>query len=810
MRKNDKLCLFHPCLPVSIRLVGIALVQFWLGAVANGSAFQLVSAPAPGFSPPAGAAGDSFLPVVSRDGRYVLFGSTADNLVVPGTNRPAPAVLPSPLNVFLRDRTNGATVLVSVNSDGTGGGNGDSLPMGISTNGRYALFESRASNLVPGDTNNAADVFLRDLEAGTTVLVSAGTNGAFADGGSYSSVMTPDGRYVAFTSAADNLVAGDSNGVPDVFVRDMVSNVTTRVSVGAQRGDSRYLEQCSDTPVITPDGRYIAFYSTATNLAPGVGTMANIYLRDQQMGTTACVSPGALAALQSLATVSNAVSFNHALSDDSRFVAFEAVAYSAFLKPSLAIILRYDTQTGQTELVETNAAVPVTATYENVQNLSSTPDGRLITYVANALDTSGRTTAIRIWDAQSGVSSLVSGNTNGSVASGSLSDSPVLDFNGGFVAFVSSAPDLVTNESPADFHVYLRDLQTQATTLVDADTNSAGSLIDPSTAPALSEDAGLIAFHRQEGSLGPLNGKHAYDVLAREPGNAAVELISAHNPTLPSLTPYGSTMVSSSSVSSDARFIAFWSGADDLVGNDTNGLRDVFVRDVVSGTNVLVSVNTNGVSGNGYSTDSAISADGRYVAFTSLADDLVNGDTNRATDVFVRDVQAGTTTLVSVNNSGTGPGNGASYSPVLSTNGQFVLFYSQASDLQPGMGILKGADNLFWRDLASNRTYQLTTNQSGVTVVSASMTPDGSVVAFTTSFIPSQLYLWDSASASIVYSLAGPGGFFGLLALSPNGQKVVYTTNSAGTSQLRVLDRVSNTNWEIAPYRGYSTSPPPV
>src|SRR6185437_9671954 len=106
--------------------------------------------------------GDSYLPVVSHDGRYVLFGSTADNLVSSGTNRPSPALLPAPLNVYLRDRAQGATVLVSVNSDGTGGGNGDSLPVGISTNGRYALFESRASNLVPGDTNNVADVFLRD------------------------------------------------------------------------------------------------------------------------------------------------------------------------------------------------------------------------------------------------------------------------------------------------------------------------------------------------------------------------------------------------------------------------------------------------------------------------------------------------------------------------------------------------------------------------------------------------------------------------------------------------------------------------
>ena len=334
-----------------VRCVGIAVLQVWFVTIAQASSFQLVSAPDPQLAASAGGAGDSYLPVVSRDGRYVLFGSTADNLVAVGTNHTIPALLPRPINVFLRDRTNGSTVLVSIDLGGTGGGNGDSLPVGISTNGRYALFESRASNLVPGDTNNAPDVFMRDLVGDATLLVSVGTNGALGDGGSYSSVMTPDGRYVAFTSTADNLVPGDTNGIPDVFVRDMVSNITTVVSVGAQSASRLFygvpfylLYHGSDTPVITPDGRYIAFYSSATNVAPGVETRANVYVRDQELGTTTWASAGALATLQSLAPASNALSFNHALSDDGRFIVFETVGDS---EPSPALILRYDTQTGQ-------------------------------------------------------------------------------------------------------------------------------------------------------------------------------------------------------------------------------------------------------------------------------------------------------------------------------------------------------------------------------------------------------------------------------------------------------------------------------
>jgi Tol biopolymer transport system component len=352
-------------------------------------------------------------------------------------------------------------------------------------------------------------------------------------------------------------------------------------------------------------------------------------------------------------------------------------------------------------------------------------------------------------------------------------------------------------------------------TLVDADTNGVGSLIDFNTPLAISGDGRLIAFDCLDGSLVPLDRNRAYDVFLRNVGTGTTELISVHDPSMPSLTPDGASAISSSSISSDARFIAFWSEADDLVAHDTNGLRDVFVRDSLSGTNLLVSINTNGVSGDGYSTDSAISADGRYVAFTSAADDLVSGDTNRALDVFVRDLQVGTTTLVSVNATGTGPGNADSSSPVLSSDGHVVLFHSQANDLHAGTGVRNNIDNLFWRDLTQNRTYALTTNQFANEVTAASMTPDGSRVALVTGSssgtfpAPSgQLYVWDSGSASLVYSLAGSGDSFGPVAISPDGQKVAYVTNAASTAQLVVVDLTLNTNWAIASYQGNSASLP--
>src|SRR5262249_13075498 len=141
------------------------------------------------------------------------------------------------------------------------------------------------------------------------------------------------------------------------------------------------------------------------------------------------------------------------------------------------------------------------------------------------------------------------------------------------------------------------------------------------------------------------------------------ELVSARNIGLPSVSPTGPSAVTSSCLSSNGRFFAFSSRAEDLVTNDGNFYRDVFVQDRVNGINVLVSVSTNGISANGPSYDASISCNGRYVVFVSQASNLMAGvvDTNRAPDVYVRDVIAGTTALVSVANNGAAAGNGASW-----------------------------------------------------------------------------------------------------------------------------------------------------
>jgi Tol biopolymer transport system component len=220
----------------------------------------------------------SELPSITTDGRYVAFTSLASNLVPGDTN--------STWDVFVRDRINGVTECVSVATGGAQG-NLESYYPSISADGRFVAFWSDATNLVAGDTNGRTDVFVRDRQLRTTERVSISTGGAQGNQVSGQQTMSSDGRYVAFTSAATNLVPGDANGTYDVFVRDRRSGTTERVSVAT--GGTEGVGQ-SGAPAISADGCYVAFASSSNNLVPGGSSGQNIFVRDRVNGTTEIVS----------------------------------------------------------------------------------------------------------------------------------------------------------------------------------------------------------------------------------------------------------------------------------------------------------------------------------------------------------------------------------------------------------------------------------------------------------------------------------------------------------------------------------------
>ena len=434
-------------------------------------------------------------------------------------------------------------------------------------------FRSAASDLVSGDSNGAEDVFVRDVTAGATALVSANSAGTGAGNAqSDHPVISSDGRYVAFASNATNLVTAvsDTNNASDVFVRDLQTGTTSLVSVNtAATGTGA---GTSTSPHVTPGGRYVAFQSTAGGLVPGIMShLFNMYVRDRTAGSTSLVS----------------------VRDSNR--------------PSV-------TPNGSSSLQDPSRP-----------HNSVSADGRYVAYLSLADNIvpgdSYNTSDAFVRDMVAGTNILISVNSSGTGPGNSSSTYVVISANGRYVAFQSFASNLVAGDNNNASDVFVRDLQTGTTTLVSV--NSAGT--------------------------GSGNAGSSYPVI-----------------------------------SPDGRYVVFLSSATDLVPGYTNTNGGVFVRDLVAGTTRLVSVNKAGTgSGNGSSDYWQITPDGHYVAFDSYATDLVSGDTNGAKDVFVRDMVANTTTLVSVNSAGTSPGNLTSQYPVISDDGRYVAFESYASNLGP-------------------------------------------------------------------------------------------------------------------------------
>ncbi|MBI3494810.1 PD40 domain-containing protein, partial [Candidatus Saccharibacteria bacterium] len=250
-------------------------------------------------------------PSVSRDGRYTAYASDADNLVANDTN--------GSTDVFLYDSVNETTTRVSVDSNGNEGNN-ISYGVAISSDGRYITYYSDATNLVSGDANGATDVFLYDSVNGTTTRVSVDSNGNEGNGASFQPAISGDGRYITYTSSANNLVTGDNNGVDDIFRYDRIAGTTTRISIDSNGNES---DNNSSYPSISGNGRYIVYNSDATNLVSDDNNgAADVFLYDTESGTTSRVS------VDSNGNEGNGSVFwgNPSISSDGKYVVFSSNA----------------------------------------------------------------------------------------------------------------------------------------------------------------------------------------------------------------------------------------------------------------------------------------------------------------------------------------------------------------------------------------------------------------------------------------------------------------------------------------------------
>ncbi len=422
----------------------------------------------------------------------------------------SPEASAAPAGADVSDRSvsagGGGTSRVSVSSAGAESDE-ESFSPAVSGNGRHVAFWSSGSTLVAGDTNGTADVFVRDLRTRTTSRVSVATGGAQADQEASEPSISHTGRYVTFSSHATNLVPGDTNDRGDVFVRDRRVGTTTRVSVtsaGEQAGNT------SHGPAISADGRYVAFVSHAADLVPGdANDVEDVFVHDRRTGTTRRVS------VSTAGGEANERSLSPTVTANGRYVAFGSFA---------------------TNLVPTGAS------------------------------------GVFVRDLWRNRTVLASVTSTGSPVGGNLGLAAAISAHGRYVTFYTDAADVVAGDTNTRQDVFVRDLRAGSTSRVSVSgTGRQGD--GDSFAPA---------------------------------------------------------------ISGDGRFVAFGSYATNLVGGDTNGVEDIFVRDRWTGLTRRASVSSAGVQGDSVSDSAALSADGSRVAFVSYASNLVPGDRNGLLDVFAR------------------------------------------------------------------------------------------------------------------------------------------------------------------------------
>ncbi len=401
------------------------------------------------------------------------------------------------------------TSRVSVDSGGVQG-NGVSASASISADGRYVAFQSDATNLVGGDTNHVVDIFVHDRQSGATERVSVDSLGVQGNGESGSPSISADGRYVAFWSYARNLVSGDTDGWTDVFVHDRQSGTTERVSVdslGAQGNESSYF------PSISADGRYVAFWSSATNLVGGDTNHAfDAFVHDSQSGTTERVS------VDSLGAQGNAASYSPSISADGRYVAFWSYATNLVGGDTngWSDVFVRDRQSGTSERVSVDSLGAEGNDGSHLPSISA--DGRYVTFYSFATNLVGGDTNgwsdVFVHDRQSGATERVSVDSLGAEGD-EASYSSSISTDGRYVAFGSWASNLVGADTNAVVDTFVHDRQNGATERVSIHSlGTEGNGL--SWYPSMSADGRVVAFHSDATTLvgGDTNG--TWDVFVRD------------------------------------------------------------------------------------------------------------------------------------------------------------------------------------------------------------------------------------------------------------------------------------------------------
>lgn len=419
--------------------------------------------------------------------------------------------LPLILNNF-DGMTGGGISRVSISSEG-GEGSSNSHNASLSSDGRYVVFVSEASDLVLDDANGYEDVFVHDQQTGTTSLVSLASDGTQGNGYSWYPDLSDDGRFVTFMSNANNLVADDTNGLPDIFLHDLNSGETSLISVAT---DGTHANSLSFYATISGEGRYIAFESLASNLVPSdTNGSADIFVHDTQSGDTYLVS------VASDGTQANGGSSYPDISSDGRFITFGSGATNLVPDDTNGEddIFFHDRQTGETTLISAawDGALGNGLTY--FPRISS--DGRYVSFQSQATnlvpDDANGEFDVFVRDRQTGDTILVSKASNGTHGNAG-SFHHAISADGHTVAFVSSATNLVPGDMNGWDDIFVHDLLTGETELVSKDDDGTQGNGDSARA-SISASSHYVVFDSAADNLVPNDTNSADDVFVHDLGD---------------------------------------------------------------------------------------------------------------------------------------------------------------------------------------------------------------------------------------------------------------------------------------------------
>jgi Tol biopolymer transport system component len=723
------------------------------------------------------AAGNSFVPQLSADGKRVVFLTTAPNLV---TNVGGDWV-----QLVWRDLASGEMKLVTANANGACCQNESPLAFSISSNGQVVLFRTAANDVVAGDTNGAAEFFIRDMVIGTNQLIARAIDGGTANPSEWvpppvSAPFTPqltnshallsaDARYVAFDSNGRNLHSQPDNNLGrDVFLRDLTTSSNTMVSVSRIHAGTPQSQGESFLTSMTPDARRIAFISTADDIAYGASnTFGDVFVRD--LATNYFDSFHRVIGLTNY-FVDPYRSIAASISADGRFVALAASsAISGELK-----LFHYALETQALTSIATNILT-------NASPLISA-DGRFVVF------TDG--TNILRWDAVAGTAQVVTVTTNGSALSSATARLATMTPDANVIAFVAAAAPLHA-EASTNRQVYARDMTAGVTRLISLNTNGvACSGVDHFTTVSVSDDGTRFAFDTTASDLVPGDNNKASDVFVRDFVSGTTLLATPALPALPRTTGLGHAYVGANAFSADGRYLTFLSHDSDLVPGDTNSAQDAFVYDLATGLRTATVMNTNN------SMFACMSADGKIVAIRQM------------------------------NNSGYfGGGNGISVHRIvlhnrLATTNQIVVSAGGNFSLPLAPAVDADGSLVVWNGLFISPGTMLVLNSDGTTNFvltnaevmlrlrgepqDAVFTPDGNFLLFysTGHLTPNapgdgELFAWNVLTREVrlvSWDSGSAVGVRGPIAISQNSRFTTYTRSLATYSDLYRYDFVTSSN----------------